>query len=83
MKKVPTSKDLTEVLVHLEPIRQQTKREEEDSKAKEEHPDHHTRREPDFACERRDEIMLGKTKKIEKRRYSESTLLDRKDGEGH
>ncbi len=55
-----TSKDLAEVLVDFEPVREQAKREEEDGKTEKEKSDEHARGEPDLAGQRRDEIVLRK-----------------------
>lgn len=52
-----TAKDLTEVLVDFEPVRQQAKCEKEDGEAEEEKSHKHARGEPDLSGERRDEIV--------------------------
>jgi hypothetical protein len=59
-ERVLTSKDLAEVLVDFEPVWQQAKCEKEDGKAEEEKSNKHARGEPDFAGERRDEIVQRK-----------------------
>jgi hypothetical protein len=60
-ERVLTSKDLTEVLVDFEPVRQDAEREKEDGKAEEEKSHKHARGEPDLAGERRDEIVQRKS----------------------
>jgi hypothetical protein len=60
-ERVLTSKDLTEVLVDFESVRQDAEREKEDGKAEKEKSHKHARGEPDLACERRDEIVQRKS----------------------
>lgn len=78
---VLTSKDLTQVLVDFEPVRQEAKREKEDGKAEEEKSHKHTRGEPDLAGKRRDEVVQRKSvtgiKKIVSTSRTESAVRNK------
>lgn len=60
-----TTKNLLQALMKLVPVRQSTKDEEEHSQAKQQERGENTRRVPDLACCRRDELSGIEAKKYD------------------
>ena len=63
---IRTAKDLVQVLVQLEPVRQHTEHEQEDGKTEQQEARKDTGREPDLTRLRRYEAVLGKTGSVKR-----------------